>query len=104
MFYNKKYLFFIIAYLMSFVLCFFIYKQFPFAIIDVNLTLFSLIVYTSILIFSFGIAMVLLYLFKFFKHTFKVKNNNIATNFLWDVFTGIVYLSMSIIFIKVTQY
>jgi hypothetical protein len=104
MFYNKKYLFFIITYLMSFALCFFICKHFSFSGIDVNVIVGSLIIYASILALSFAIAMVLFCLVKFFKQIFKLKFKNFVSNFLWNVFTGIVYLSMFIIFIEITQY
>jgi hypothetical protein len=103
MFYSKKYLFFIIAYLMISILSFFIYKQFSFLGIDINLILGSVAIYASILICSLCCATVLVYLFKFFKLVFKSKSK-IATNFLWNVFTWTVYLIIFIIFIKGMQY
>ncbi|MDR3306775.1 MAG: hypothetical protein LBS61_03815 [Endomicrobium sp.] len=104
MFYNKKYLFFIIAYLMNLVLCFFINSHFIFSGIDFNLILGSVIIYGIILIFCFVDALTLLYSVKFFRWIFKLKTNNFATKFLWNVFAGLVYLLMVIIFIKVTEY
>jgi hypothetical protein len=103
MFHIKKYLFFLISYLMISILSFFIYKQFSFSGIDINLILGSVIIYVSILICSLCCAIVLLYLLKLFKYVFKSKSK-IATNFLWNVFTGTVYLVIFIIFIKGMQY
>jgi hypothetical protein len=104
MFYNKKYLFFIIAYLMNLVLCFFINSRFAFAGIDFNLILGSVIIYGIILIFCFVAALTSLCSVKFFRRIFKLKTNNFVAKFLWNVFAGFVYLLMLITFIKVTEY
>jgi hypothetical protein len=104
MFYNNKYLFFIIAYLMNLILCFFVNTHFSFSGINLNLIVGSVIIYGIILIFCFVAALILLYLFKFFSCIFKLKTKNFATHFLWTVFTGFVYSFIFIIFIKVTEY
>jgi hypothetical protein len=104
MFYNKKYLFFIIAYLMNLILCFFVNTYFSFSGINLNLIVVSVIINGVILIFCFVAAQILLYSFKVFSWIFKLKTNNFVTNFLWTVFTGFVYLFIFIIFIKVTEY
>jgi hypothetical protein len=103
MFYSKKYLFFIIFYLMISILTFFIYQQFSFSGINISLILGSVVIYASILICSFVTAVTLVYLFKFFKCVFKSKSK-ITANFLWNVFTATVYLIIFIIFIKSMQY
>jgi hypothetical protein len=104
MFYNKKYLFFIIAYLMNLILCFFVNTYLSFSGINLNLILGSAIIYGVILIFCFVAAWISLYSFKVFSRIFKLKIKNFATKFLWTVFTGFVYLFIFITFIKVTEY
>jgi hypothetical protein len=104
MFYNKKYLFFISAYLMNLVLCFFINKHFIFSGIDFNLISVSFLIYTIILTSCFIATLMLSYLFKLLKFIFRLKSGRFATKFFWNIFSVLVYLFMFISFIKVTEY
>jgi hypothetical protein len=104
MFYNKKYLFVIVSYLMNFTLCLFINKYFIFLGMDFNIILGSIIIYAIILTFCSIATLILLYLFKIFKWLFKLKKRKIESRFSWNIFSIFVYLYIFIIFFKITQY
>jgi hypothetical protein len=104
MFYNKRYLFVVVSYLMNFILCLLINKCFIFLEMGFNIILGSIIIYAIILTSCSVATLILLYLFKIFKWLFKLKKRKIEQKFLWNIFSIFVYLCIFIIFFKITEY
>ncbi|OEG69300.1 hypothetical protein ATZ36_10295 [Candidatus Endomicrobiellum trichonymphae] len=110
MFYNIKILFFVIVYLMSMLLYCFIGKQLALAGIMPGFILGSLIIFGGIVVSCFIASLVLLLLFKYSYLTccriFKKEKSGFSVfskNF-WIIFTGLIYLIILIVFLKVTEY
>lgn len=110
MFYNIRALFFVIVYLMSMLLCYFVGKQLILAGITLGFILGSLMIFVGIVVFCFIASLVFLLLFKcsymvccrIFK---KEKTNfSVFSKSFWIIFTGLIYLIMLIVFLKVTEY
>jgi hypothetical protein len=104
MFYNKKYLFVVVSYLMNFILCLLINKCFIFLGMNFNIILGSIIIYIIILTFCSIVSLILVYLFKIFKWVFKLKKRKIESRFFWNIFSISVYLCICSIFFKITEY
>jgi len=105
-----KVLFFIIVYLMSMLLCCFIGKQFALLGTLSSFLLGSLVIFCSIIVSCFLVALMLLLLFKYSYlaccRMFKIEETGLFafSRSFWIIFTGFVYLVMFIIFLKFTGY
>ncbi|MDR0820290.1 MAG: hypothetical protein LBN19_02035 [Endomicrobium sp.] len=110
MFYNVKVLFFVIVYLMSMLLYYFISKQFALAGIMLGFILGSLVVFGVIVVSCFIVSLILSLLVKYSYlaccRIFKMEKAGFSAfskNF-WIIFTGLIYLIILIVFLKVTEY
>lgn len=108
MFYNKKYLFFLVLATMNGSSYSFIYSFLTLTNIKINFLLGFLAFYGSIIIFSFFISLVLFIvcknIYKLILFLFKRKNKNLKVKILWHHFTYIAYIVSFIVFIKITKY
>jgi hypothetical protein len=108
MFYSKKILFFIITYVMSVFLYFFINKHFVIIGITFNFILGTFLTYGLNICVSFLISLLIFVVFKYFYivgcDLFKIKCTEIMWKHFWIIFTSIVYLLNFILFLKVTKY
>jgi hypothetical protein len=105
-----KALFFIIVYLMSMLLYCFAGKQLLHLGIASGFILGSSVIFGVIVVSCFIVSLILSFLFKYSYLVccliFKIEEPNFSAfsgNF-WMVFTGLVYLIVLIIFLKITEY
>jgi hypothetical protein len=108
MFYSKKYLFFIIAAIMSVVIYSFIDTFFNLVNINFSFILGFFALYIVIILSSFLSSLVI---FMAYKYSYKLilfilrkKSKTLNLKILWHCFTYVTYIITFIIFIKVTRY
>jgi hypothetical protein len=109
MFYNKKYLFFITAAIMIFVIYSFIDNFFRLVNINFNFILGFLLFYGGIILTCFLLSLAILTVYKciyrLILFTILRKRNKIFNfKILWYCFTYVTYIIIFVIFFKATQY
>jgi hypothetical protein len=110
MFCNIKVLFFIIVYLMSMLLYCFFGKQLLLVGIVPGFALGSIVTFGIIVVSCFVVSLVLSFLFKCSYMAccliFKIEKAGLSafSRSFWIIFTGLIYLMILIIFLKVTEY
>jgi hypothetical protein len=108
MFYNKKLLFFIVTYLMSLILFYFIDEYLALTNIFSGFILGSFILYALVILLCFVMSFICLILFKYSRELiysiFKLHRKALLGKFFWNTFTGFTYALILIIFLKVTEY
>jgi hypothetical protein len=108
MFYNKKYLFFIISAMMVVVIYSFVDNFFSLVNINFNFILGFFTFYIGIIFSSFLVSLVIFtaykYIYKLNFFILRKRNKTLNFKILWHCFTYITYIMIFIVFFKVTQY
>jgi hypothetical protein len=110
MFCNIKVLFFTIVYLMSMLLYCFVGKQLVLVGIMSGFILGSLMVFGIVVVSCFIVSLILSFLFKYSYLAccciFKIEKAGFSavSKSFWIIFTGLIYLIMLILLLKVTEY
>ena len=109
MFYNKKYIFFVILYALSFVLYHFINKQIMLTAKNTAADfIYPLIIFAAIILVSFLSALLISLLYKYsyalLCKMFKLKQRELAFKIFWALFTAFCYIVAAAVFFQTTQY
>jgi hypothetical protein len=107
-FYNKKYLFFIVVSIMLIVIYNFIYSFFKLVNINFNFILGFFTFYIVILLSCFLVSLLIFTISKYVHRLIlcmlSKKHKNLSLKILWHLFTYLTYITIFIIFFKVTEY
>lgn len=102
MFYDMKFLFFIIIYIFSYVLYYFIKQQILLVGIFDNMFFSTGIIFVAIILSSYILSFIIMKIYNFLPVYIKNKSNK---NFiLWLLFTVISYITVFVIFAVATSY
>lgn len=108
MFYSKKYLFFILVTIMIIVLYSFIYSFLELVNINFNFILgfftFYIVILLSCFLVSLGVFTIFKYGHRLILFIFRKKYKNLSLKILWYLFTYLTYITIFIIFFKITEY